>query len=44
MLRRRRSLGRSAAPAHGVVWSLSLNVLAYVVFSLGEPASIDGAG
>jgi Na+/proline symporter/signal transduction histidine kinase len=28
--------------AHGVIWSLSLNVLAYVVFSLGRaPASIE---
>jgi Na+/proline symporter/CheY-like chemotaxis protein len=28
--------------AHGVVWSLSLNILAYVVFSLGQvPASIE---
>jgi Na+/proline symporter/signal transduction histidine kinase len=28
--------------AHGVIWSLSLNVLAYVVFSLGQsPASIE---
>src|SRR5262249_51164494 len=28
--------------AHGVIWSLSLNILAYIVFSLGRaPASIE---
>jgi Na+/proline symporter/signal transduction histidine kinase len=43
MLRPQALIGLDLPPlAHGVVWSLSLNVLAYVVFSLGrEPASIE---
>src|SRR5712671_5269688 len=43
MLRPQALIGLDLPPlAHGVVWSLSLNVLAYVIFSLGrEPASIE---
>jgi Na+/proline symporter/signal transduction histidine kinase/CheY-like chemotaxis protein len=43
MLRPAALFGLDLPPlAHGVVWSLSLNVLAYIVFSLGrEPASIE---
>jgi Na+/proline symporter/signal transduction histidine kinase len=43
MLRPQALIGLDLPPlAHGVVWSLSLNVLAYVVFSFGrEPASIE---
>src|SRR5215470_8400971 len=42
-LRPQALLGLDLPPlAHGVVWSLTLNVLAYVVFSLGRaPASIE---
>jgi Na+/proline symporter/CheY-like chemotaxis protein len=42
-LRPQALLGLDLPPlAHGVIWSLSLNVLAYVVFSLGRaPASIE---
>jgi len=43
MLRPQALFGLDLPPlAHGVMWSLTLNVLAYVVFSLGrEPASIE---
>jgi signal transduction histidine kinase len=43
MLRPQALIGLDLPPlAHGVVWSLSLNVLAYVIFSFGrEPASIE---
>ncbi len=43
MLRPQALIGLDLPPlAHGVVWSLSLNVLAYLVFSFGrEPASIE---
>ena len=42
-LRPQALLGLDLPPlAHGVIWSLSLNVLAYVVFSLGRaPAAIE---
>src|SRR5215468_8797387 len=43
MLRPQALIGLDLPPlAHGVIWSLSLNALAYVVFSLGRaPASIE---
>jgi Na+/proline symporter/signal transduction histidine kinase/ActR/RegA family two-component response regulator len=43
MLRPQALFGLDLPPlAHGVMWSLTLNVLAYVVFSFGrEPASIE---
>src|SRR5712675_2217327 len=43
VLRPQALIGLDLPPlAHGVIWSLSLNVLAYVVFSLGRaPASIE---
>jgi Na+/proline symporter/signal transduction histidine kinase/ActR/RegA family two-component response regulator len=43
MLRPQALIGLDLPPlAHGVVWSLSLNILAYVIFSFGrEPASIE---
>jgi Na+/proline symporter/signal transduction histidine kinase/CheY-like chemotaxis protein len=43
LLRPQALIGLDLPPlAHGVIWSLSLNVLAYVVFSLGQaPSSIE---
>src|SRR5262249_6586862 len=43
LLRPQALIGLDLPPlAHGVIWSLSLNALAYVVFSLGRaPASIE---